>query len=205
MGKKHLSLIIVPHNKSGYKTLSFSERFVRNTKWGVIVLGVLLFGVVGDYVRIRVNSIRSMNLAVENARQKEELAQYKTSVGLLQKQIQDFDGYVKKLNLLAGIKSPDVIKEVGIGGPSYEAVDGQTLPNLPNPTQGNIKSLQEKAVNIQKNLDTLADFFQSTEARLSSTPTIYPTRGLLTSTFGWRLDPFTGKQAFHYGLDIAAA
>ncbi len=205
MGKKHLSLIIVPHNKSGYKTLSFSERFIRNAKWGAIALGVLLLGVVGDYVRIRVNGIRYINLAVENAQQKDELVQFKSSVGLLQRRIQDFDTYVKKLNLMAGIKSPDVLKEVGIGGPAYEATGGQSLPNLPNPTQANIKSLQEKAGNIQKNLDTLADFFQSRESLLSSTPTIYPTRGLLTSGFNWRSDPFTGRQTFHYGLDIAAA
>ncbi len=206
MGKKHLSLIIVPHDKSGYKTLSFSERFVRNAKWGAIALGVLLLGVVGDYVRIRVTGIRYVNLALENAQQKEQLSQYKASIGVLQKQIQDFDSYVKKLNLMAGIKSPDVLKEVGIGGPSYDPAGGQNLPNLPNnATQGNIKSLQEKAVNIQKNLDTLTDFFQSQDTRLSSTPTIYPTVGLLTSAFGWRADPFTGKRTFHYGLDIAAA
>jgi len=205
MGKKHLSLIIVPHDKSGYKTLSFSERFIRNAKWGGIALAVLFLVVVGDYIRIRINGIRSVNLAMENAQQKEQLAQYKSSIGLLQRQIQDFDGYVKKLNLMAGIKSPDVLKEVGQGGRSYNAMGDQTLPSLPNPSQGNINTLQEKAVDIQKNLNTLTDFFQSQESRLSSTPTIYPTIGMFTSGFGWRDDPFTGKKTFHYGLDIAAA
>lgn len=31
-----------------------------------------------------------------------------------------------------------------------------------------------------------------------------PTRGSISSLFGWRSDPFYGKNAFHCGLDIAA-
>jgi murein DD-endopeptidase MepM/ murein hydrolase activator NlpD len=31
-----------------------------------------------------------------------------------------------------------------------------------------------------------------------------PARGSISSLFGWRSDPFTGKNAFHSGLDIAA-
>ncbi len=32
---------------------------------------------------------------------------------------------------------------------------------------------------------------------------IYPTRGRLTSPFGYRTDPFTGKRRMHYGIDLA--
>ena len=32
-----------------------------------------------------------------------------------------------------------------------------------------------------------------------------PAQGRITSTFGYRIDPFTGKQAVHQGLDIAAS
>lgn len=33
---------------------------------------------------------------------------------------------------------------------------------------------------------------------------IYPTRGRLTSPFGYRNDPFTGVRSMHYGVDLAA-
>jgi murein DD-endopeptidase MepM/ murein hydrolase activator NlpD len=208
MGKKFLSLIIIPHNKAGYRTLSFSRKTIRTVKWGGIALGVILLLLAADYVRIQVNGHSYRNLAAENAKQREQLSLYESSIGILQKRIQDFDSYVKKLNLMAGIKSPDILKEVGIGGGGYEPAggNGQGLPGTPPIQSPNaIKGLQEKAVDIHNNLNALADFFQSQEARLASTPTIYPTVGLLTSAFGWRADPFTGKQTFHYGLDIAAA
>jgi murein DD-endopeptidase MepM/ murein hydrolase activator NlpD len=39
--------------------------------------------------------------------------------------------------------------------------------------------------------------------RLASTPSIWPTRGWLTSRFGRRISPFTGRVQVHPGLDIA--
>ena len=37
----------------------------------------------------------------------------------------------------------------------------------------------------------------------AATPSIWPTYGWLTGTFGGRSDPFTGEPGFHQGLDIA--
>ncbi|MCH2534460.1 MAG: M23 family metallopeptidase [Bdellovibrionales bacterium] len=39
---------------------------------------------------------------------------------------------------------------------------------------------------------------------LDATPSIRPARGWLTSRFGYRLDPFTGKTTMHNGIDFAA-
>jgi murein DD-endopeptidase MepM/ murein hydrolase activator NlpD len=39
---------------------------------------------------------------------------------------------------------------------------------------------------------------------LASTPTTAPVLGLITDGFGMRPDPFTGRKAFHRGLDISA-
>ena len=41
--------------------------------------------------------------------------------------------------------------------------------------------------------------------RWAATPSIWPVKGPITSKFGPRLSPFTGKKAFHSGLDIGAA
>lgn len=52
------------------------------------------------------------------------------------------------------------------------------------------------------------DLWESLSERqslLNSTPSIKPTRGWLTSKFGYRISPYTGKPAMHNGIDIAAA
>ncbi len=38
----------------------------------------------------------------------------------------------------------------------------------------------------------------------SDTPSLWPVRGPITAGFGQRMDPFTGEDAFHQGIDIAA-
>jgi murein DD-endopeptidase MepM/ murein hydrolase activator NlpD len=38
---------------------------------------------------------------------------------------------------------------------------------------------------------------------VSSTPSIWPTKGWLSSGFGYRISPFTGLREFHKGLDIS--
>lgn len=43
------------------------------------------------------------------------------------------------------------------------------------------------------------------QSLLNSTPNIKPARGWLTSGFGYRQNPFTGKNTMHAGLDIAAS
>ncbi len=43
------------------------------------------------------------------------------------------------------------------------------------------------------------------QSLLNAIPNIKPARGWLTSGFGYRMNPFTGKNTLHAGLDIAAS
>lgn len=52
------------------------------------------------------------------------------------------------------------------------------------------------------------DLFHAVSAqqeRLARIPVIWPTRGRMTSPFGWRNAPMTGKRRFHKGIDITTA
>jgi septal ring factor EnvC (AmiA/AmiB activator) len=50
----------------------------------------------------------------------------------------------------------------------------------------------------------LVDQLQSKHRRLASSPAIWPTQGWLTSRFGSRISPFTGRRHFHSGIDISS-
>ncbi len=54
-------------------------------------------------------------------------------------------------------------------------------------------------------LQELVEQLESKHAKLASSPAIWPTQGWLTSRFGTRISPFTGKRQFHAGIDIAGA
>jgi len=53
-------------------------------------------------------------------------------------------------------------------------------------------------------LDKLAGTASKRAERLASTPSIWPVKGAMTSKYGPRLSPFTGKKALHAGIDIGA-
>lgn len=53
-------------------------------------------------------------------------------------------------------------------------------------------------------LDKLSAVAKKKAVQWASTPSIWPAKGSLTSRFGPRVSPFTGKRALHAGVDIGA-
>ena len=52
-------------------------------------------------------------------------------------------------------------------------------------------------------LAQLVDSLEGKHHRLESSPSVWPTKGWLTSRYGYRISPFTNKRQFHSGIDIA--
>jgi murein DD-endopeptidase MepM/ murein hydrolase activator NlpD len=58
--------------------------------------------------------------------------------------------------------------------------------------------------NIEKNIHELDQYLLDKESFLSSTPTILPADGWITSYFGQRMSPWAGRMKMHEGLDVGA-
>jgi murein DD-endopeptidase MepM/ murein hydrolase activator NlpD len=62
----------------------------------------------------------------------------------------------------------------------------------------------EQATTVQENsFSTLLKSLESKRNLLAATPSLRPTVGWISSNFGYRVSPFTGRREFHRGLDIA--
>ncbi|MDT7042032.1 M23 family metallopeptidase [Candidatus Nitronereus thalassa] len=64
--------------------------------------------------------------------------------------------------------------------------------------------LDRQASREQQILDNLSETAGERVGRWAATPSIWPVKGHITSKFGPRISPFTGKKAFHSGLDIGS-
>ena len=141
-----------------------------------------------DYVRMSVIRGRYKALRVETAEQKSTIAGYEKSISELQTKISNLESYTKKLNIMAGLKSPDVLTApAGVGG--GDPGKDEPEPNIEQPAQapapagpqvinpGTIQNLSQKAQSIESNLTSLLNFFESDNLRLASTPSIMPTAG----------------------------
>jgi len=120
--------------------------------------------------------------------------------------------FEEKLRVITALEnSPQSsVKELGVGG-SY----GLSSSSLETSLEYEAKELANKLSNnlghltIQAKIKTVSfqeldQFFKNQKSFLQSTPSIWPTRGWVTSGFGYRKSPFTGLREKHEGWDIGS-
>lgn len=64
-------------------------------------------------------------------------------------------------------------------------------------------SLIQSTLIEEENFADLQEHIQDNVAILRATPSLIPARGWISSEFGYRLNPFSGKRTFHAGIDVA--
>jgi len=70
--------------------------------------------------------------------------------------------------------------------------------------QREVAWLQEEAVLQKQHLNELHNIVGERKTQWAATPSIWPVRGWVSSGFGRRVSPFTGKDTMHDGVDITA-
>jgi murein DD-endopeptidase MepM/ murein hydrolase activator NlpD len=137
---------------------------------------------------------------------KENLAAMAMKLGEMQAQLMRLDALGERVQGLAGIKPQEFnFKEKpGRGGSEYSTSADRAARDL---TMVDFKTVMES---LSKDLEFRSDYLNVVETSLMNDkirskllPTIQPVNvSYNASGFGWRIDPFTGRQAFHEGLDF---
>ncbi len=203
MTKKFLSLIIIPHHRGKRRVYTLSHKSLKIGSGIAAVLFIALVVFLVDYFMMKGLRQEYKTLSTVKAEQDRTLSKYEKSIDELNAKIDEFESYRQKLNVMAGLKSQEVIEiEPGLGG--GESLQEFSLPDSNHQINlDRLEDINKKAEGIESNLSTLANFYESQMLELAATPSISPTKGYWASPFGWRDDPFTGKRAFHPGVDIA--
>jgi murein DD-endopeptidase MepM/ murein hydrolase activator NlpD len=136
---------------------------------------------------------------------KENLAAMAMKLGEMQAQLMRLDALGERVQGLAGVKPQEFnFKEKpGRGGAEPSAAQDRPL---------GMQDFSYALDALGKDVERRADYMNVVETALISNklktkllPTTQPVNvSYNASSFGWRLDPFTGRQAFHEGIDFAA-
>lgn len=138
---------------------------------------------------------------------KENLAAMAMKLGEMQAQLMRLDALGERVQGLAGVRPEEFnFKDKPGRGGVESASEGQGTRNL------SMSEFQNALDALAKDVDHRADYMNVVETTLITDkikskllPTIQPVNvSYNASGFGWRLDPFTGRSAFHEGIDFAS-
>ncbi len=206
MLKNHISFIIIPHHKGKQKTFSLSKKKVRIILGVTIFIVLVLSAVFAHYGIMTGINQKYKALLQETASQTEKMGLYEQTILNLQATISNFEEYAKKLNIMAGLKTSEVLSmEAGLGS---GLKSGQSVGSILPPQEANYDQLEQiskRAARVNTNLNTLVNIFDKKTVELAYMPSIKPTNGYISSPYGVRDDPFTGKPTMHWGIDIVSA
>lgn len=137
---------------------------------------------------------------------KENLAAMAMKLGEMQAQLMRLDALGERVQGLAGVKPQEFnFKELpGRGGSNPSSAQQEPL---------SMNEFQQLLDAMTKDVEHRVDYMNVVETTLMShkiksklLPTIQPVNASYNASgFGWRFDPFTGRNAFHEGIDFAAA
>jgi len=136
---------------------------------------------------------------------RQNLALMAARVGELQAQLVRLDALGERVQGLAGVRPEEFNfrEKPGRGG-----ADPSSLPTR----ELGMREFQQMLDTLARDIEQRADYLNVVESALMRDrvqarllPTSPPVAvGFNASSFGWRLDPFTGRSTFHEGVDFAA-
>ncbi len=203
MGKKFYTIMIVPHAAAKFRRLKVSKNFavLAGCFLGLLVTAGLMF----PHFLLKSSQLRTAldKLNLENSELKKANEKFDSSLADLRAKLSEFETKANKFALMVGVEDLNG-QQMAAGGSSFD-LKGLSPKASQSIIEGEINTLKERSGALQDSFRVLDMAFQKQSLLLSSTPSIFPVRGLMGNGFGWRRDPFTGMRDFHQGLDIVAA
>ncbi|MBN8730533.1 MAG: M23 family metallopeptidase [Acidobacteria bacterium] len=149
-----------------------------------------VLGAVGSYARMawKVANYNSLQKQFDTLRQ--QYARLEKSNVQTNEQLATLQMLASEVTLAYGVKQK-------LEGPSDISAEGALMPSFKE-TLDNYDFL--KTAQLSRSFHKYPRLWQ-----MNVRPSLWPLQGRLLSTFGKRIDPFSGEGAFHTGVDLSAA
>lgn len=203
---RDLMVMIVGGHSEPIRKIHLPRRKLTTGVIGLVVFLALAASTWCHYFSLLEQREENSWLRRENAALSSDLAVVQGRIVEVQKTIERLEHFDARLRAAA---TPHAAERALAVGPLEP---GLTPPPGPPAAQDDVRalpgwllSLGAEAIREERSLRELQEYFNDRETLLASTPSIWPARGWITSDFGPRKDPYTGKRTIHEGIDIASA
>lgn len=208
MFNNKVTLIVMHSPKSPPKSISVTRRrlfFV--VGFMMVFLGFSVFSGLQTFTNV-INRERFGELEHENEALREQIGLLKDKVTTLEYDMAGHARFEDKIRVLADLEPLDGdIWEVGVGGPELAAPAevSQPLGDVLGSINGSVDRLLRQIRLQRHSFDKILAELEKKNQELSGVPALRPVDGgYVSSTFGRRRDPFTGRVTRHEGVDFSA-
>ena len=153
---------------------------------------------------------KKLNTAQEKVeKQKIQLVSLTNKIEKVQKHLAGVKEFDSKLRVMLNLEKNTKNKLTALGGTQGSSFSKDYLPLhrhelVARKMHNFLEQLNTEAQLEEVNQLELLQAVRSKHFNLAATPSIWPSEGWVTSGFGYRKSPFTGRREFHKGLDISA-
>jgi murein DD-endopeptidase MepM/ murein hydrolase activator NlpD len=210
-----VQIILISNRLAKARTLTLSARHVlASASAALLVLAALTAALYWLTLRLameaRIPLVHQLMLAAvrgETERSREFVQQNLNAmavrIGEMQAQLARLDALGERISALAGIRPQEFrfSESPGMGGAQSTVIPPQDLT---------LGQLSDKVALLARQVESKSDMLGLLEAQLfeqtvkkKALPTMLPVNAPFNASgFGWRIDPFTGQQAMHEGIDF---
>ena len=229
-----LSLMVVSDHTKPVRRFEVSKKKLKQAAAGGVALVVAALALSVDYVRMRIDNAELESLRAESVDRRQRVSELEEHMQGVDSRLSRLLELERKIRIIANLPGSsgaggEAVTAVGeepetapggqggldeTMGPESLAPGSLLLPDIsqgvefPERVSQLSTSAEVLGAAAEGRGDSLEELLQALEGKreyLASSPSIWPAKGWLTSRYGYRVSPFTGRKQFHAGLDIAGA
>jgi len=209
LAAKKITVFLIPDGTGRAKQLRVSSSLVIGLVALLSLSLIAFFWAIHAYSGIRSKIPRLSELQRENALQKEQILHMAHRIDQFAQEMTELrkvDHQLRVMVRLEAVEGDEQYRGVGGSDPSLldpKATMAKVDRELIRAMHRSLDHLKSDIESSREDKAGLQKFLEGQKNLLASTPSIWPTKGWLSSGFGYRESPFTGENEFHKGIDVS--
>jgi murein DD-endopeptidase MepM/ murein hydrolase activator NlpD len=204
-GREKLTVMLIPHSEKkifNFQISLFSIAFI------IILLAGIILTFFISTTRYTFTKKEMQDLQSSQEGNITALNMFQNEISALDEEVLEYKNNIKDIIQLLGASQTENI--FGLGGPETEIVNLSEIIGLNSKGdyESELQTIKRINADIEASKRVLVNFKKFLEAReeiIQKIPNNWPIigGGFITSPFGMRRSPFTGKWAMHQGVDVS--